>query len=520
MEGQISIAVMFANTAVEIALHLSDATFSAAEMPRRKRRAEDPLEVGDEEARRIENKLFGSDVSANDAGDASHGELSGQEELGPPEDGASEVLQPVWIDPDEEPAAVRLASHARTRKLRRNDAENSVSGSEYVKRLRQQHRRLHPNTHWATLSSSDSKQLQQPLSSILRGTSLSSLSNEEGSHLSAARTPLPSGTLDAVRVRDLNAEEPSNVSLTSVDFHTNAQLALAGGLDRRIRLFHVDGTSNPKIETLKLQEMPVSRARFAGVSHSHVVAAGNRPFLHLADMEQGTVERIANAAPTKGEACPHFALGPSLDASLSSLIAVPGSGGRVKVLSLHTKQRLATLACGGRQAPRPCFGQSDGSLIAGCSDGYVRVFDLRTMRCRSEFSDDGSTGTAAPSSVTSRGGDSLVCIGQPSGVVNMYESPTQKRSKPVASLHNLTTQADVMSLSSCGQMAAVASTQKKDSLRIVHLQSRTVFSNWPTSRTPVHYPMDVAFSPSSGFVTVANARGRALLYRLTHFQSV
>ena len=37
--------------------------------------------------------------------------------------------------------------------------------------------------------------------------------------------------------------------------------------------------------------------------------------------------------------------------------------------------------------------------------------------------------------------------------------------------------------------------------------------------TPLHYVSAVAFSPSSGYISVGNDRGRALLYRLKHYQA-
>ena len=47
----------------------------------------------------------------------------------------------------------------------------------------------------------------------------------------------------------------------------------------------------------------------------------------------------------------------------------------------------------------------------------------------------------------------------------------------------------------------------------VHLPSLTVFSNWPTSRTPLRYVHTFDFSPNSGYLSVGNDRGKALLFR-------
>ena len=66
-------------------------------------------------------------------------------------------------------------------------------------------------------------------------------------------------------------------------------------------------------------------------------------------------------------------------------------------------------------------------------------------------------------------------------------------------------------------LVAAASSLKRNALRLLHVPSRTVFSNWPTSKTPLHYVHSLAFSPSSDMLAVGNARGRVLLYRLKHY---
>lgn len=61
---------------------------------------------------------------------------------------------------------------------------------------------------------------------------------------------------------------------------------------------------------------------------------------------------------------------------------------------------------------------------------------------------------------------------------------------------------------------------EKDALRIVHVESSTVFANWPTSKSPLGHVHCAAFSPGCGFFAVGNAKGRVLLYRLHHYTSV
>ena len=82
---------------------------------------------------------------------------------------------------------------------------------------------------------------------------------------------------------------------------------------------------------------------------------------------------------------------------------------------------------------------------------------------------------------------------------------------------NLTTPIDDLRFNSDASLLLMSSRRKKDSLKLVHTATGTVFANWPTSSTPLHYVTSLDFSPNSGYMAIGNDRGRVLLYRLTHY---
>lgn len=68
------------------------------------------------------------------------------------EDGSKEEEESTlaaWHDSDDERLTISLASESRLRKLRNTEAEDLVSGKEYIRRLRIQFERLHPTPDWA-----------------------------------------------------------------------------------------------------------------------------------------------------------------------------------------------------------------------------------------------------------------------------------------------------------------------------------------------------------------------------------
>ena len=96
----------------------------------------------------------------------------------------------------------------------------------------------------------------------------------------------------------------------------------------------------------------------------------------------------------------------------------------------------------------------------------------------------------------------------------------QRPPTPIKEIMNLTTAVHLMTFNHDGQILSIASKDKKDAVKCVHLPSLTVFSNWPTNRSPIHYPSSLDFSNASGYMAIGNDRGRVLLYRLRHYPSV
>ena len=88
-----------------------------------------------------------------------------------------------------------------------------------------------------------------------------------------------------------------------------------------------------------------------------------------------------------------------------------------------------------------------------------------------------------------------------SGVVNIYDRNKNQGStdvKPLKTLMHLITPVDDLCFNSDSQILSMSSRRKKDSLKMVHLPSFGVFSNWPTLKTPLRYVSAVDFSPNSG----------------------
>ena len=85
------------------------------------------------------------------------------------------------------------------------------------------------------------------------------------------------------------------------------------------------------------------------------------------------------------------------------------------------------------------------------------------------------------------------------------------------SLGNLTTQINNITFNKDTQLLVESSNVKKDQLRLIHLPSLTVFSNWPTSNTPLGKVESVDFSTDGRWLVIGNQRGKLLLYHIKHY---
>lgn len=144
-----------------------------------------------------------------------------------------------WEDSDDERLRISLAGNDRLRKLRVTEAEDVVSGKEYITRLRRQFERLQPAPEWATEAggrsakrrktnrsvtvgdeseddtSSDEdgreedeeeQMSSKPLALLLQNAS--NLTRDEGSEKSKGKRNLRAEVLDIERLKDVGGNQP------------------------------------------------------------------------------------------------------------------------------------------------------------------------------------------------------------------------------------------------------------------------------------------------------------------------
>jgi len=165
-------------------------------------------------------------------------------------------------------------------------------------------------------------------------------------------------------------------------------------------------------------------------------------------------------------------------------------------------------------------GNGEGRELMSLSDkAEVYVWDVAERKCTRRWLDDGGFGSRIMHG--DRGGKYLA-IGANSGFVNVYDADSTSssrgdRPKPLKTIGNLTTSISTLRFNHDSQLLAIASNNKKDQMRMIHLPSLTAFANWPTTNTPLGHVNSIDFSAGSEYLAMGNNRGRVLLYHVKDF---
>ncbi|KIJ58781.1 hypothetical protein HYDPIDRAFT_163119 [Hydnomerulius pinastri MD-312] len=452
---------------------------------------------------------------------------------------------PAWVDPDDATMQVSLSSNNRLRKLRDAPSEDTVGGREYERRLRRQYEQINPTPDWASKARKKLHTKRRRSSVSGSGTEgededaedivpdlLASTGGISGGKKVKVLSP---GIISIERLRDANQGAPSEGEIKSLQFHPSPQIPvlLTASADRRLRLFHIDGLTNPHAQTLHVPSLPLTNATFHPTG-SQILLTGPRPFFYTYDLQTGASHRsprglwgttFSSSSSSAGggdagsmEIC---AFNPEGD-----VLAVAGRRGCIHLVDWRSgaAQVVGSLkANAGIKSlwwSRAAAGAgAGGELMSLTENSQVYVWNVGARKCVKRWQDEGGFGSRI------MGGDQqgrYLSIGSNTGLVNVYGaestvSPETSKPKPLKTISNLTTNISCLRYNSDSQLLAIASNVKKDQMRLIHLPSLTAFGNWPTTNTPLGHVTSIDFSTGSEYLAIGNNRGRVLLYNLREF---
>lgn len=474
-----------------------------------------------------------------------------------------------WEDSDDERMMVSLASAPRLRKLRTTAEEDVVNGKEYSKRLRRQFELLNPPPEWAqhaldmpatkkrrlsTNADSQDEDSQDemdldgnlpsvaPLAKLLQDAE--SLIRRSGSGTGKKRKLRPE-VIGIQRLRDVPGIQPS--AITSISFHSQLPLLLSSGPSSTLYLHHIAPSPpapspNPLLSSMHIRRTSLSTTAFHP-NDDRIFLSARRRYFHIWDLNTGRVEKISRIYGQQHEqrSMERFKISP--DGKIMALLgSAKKGGGVINILSASTLQWVSQVRIESRGGIADfCWWRDSRGLCIAGKNGEVTEWSVTEQRIVARWQDEGAVGTTTLAlggqhefGKSAIGTDRWIAIGSTSGITNIYDRrawlahpqagadqvvPSQP--KPTRVFDQLTTPTSNLVFSPDGQLLVMSSRWKRDSLRLIHLPSCTVYRNWPTGQTALGRITGVAFAAGEvmgddlhSVLAVANEQGKIRLWEI------
>lgn len=322
---------------------------------------------------------------------------------------------------------------------------------------------------------------------------------------------LSRGILEFQRCIDANKELPSR-RMEACEFHKGAQISLTAGEDCRLNLFQVDGKLNSKLHSFFTEKFPIRCAHFLESGKEIVMTSGLRYFYSY-DLISGKIVKFPCIRGTSENKTQKFHVSPD-----GKHLIFQSRRGHLHLVSTLTKELVKTVKVNGG-VHDIAFRKQGQEFLAFGEEGTVTIWDIRNKGCFHSFTDDGCTvGTALAVSPNGK----YVACGSRSGIVNVYDEScmTNDNPTPVKSVKNLQNSTYSLQFNSTSEMLAMASAECDNAVRLLHVPSMSVFTNFPGPENRfLRKVFKVDFSPNSGYLMLGNVSGRAFLFRMQHYKS-
>ncbi|EJW85541.1 hypothetical protein WUBG_03549 [Wuchereria bancrofti] len=483
-------------------------------MVRQKRRTEDR-----EEEDQLAKKLFGSSAGFPD-GFEDNGDDDDKVE-GMFEEEIEVSKKPVWQDEDDivEEAVVEVPLHHRRMQIKRvADALNQkLTPKEYEGRLRQLF--CHSSgaaPAWSQSSfcgkkktqhaESDDDDLQDALREITTFT---------GKCVTGSRS-LTKSVISVKRMNNITrGHRFGKKPMRALQFHPTRKVLMCAGENGLLSLFEVGlpETEEAFLQSIHFKALPITSASFTADGSKIIVGSKKKKSLFCYDLMDAKVMQMRTPYGTEMTKMHMGRFSLSSDGKYIAVLAY----NEVHILTSVSSEYIGVLTTSAKIASVQFFPNDSSTIFTLGENGQVLIWNIRKLKEQQAFYDEGSVkGTVIR---ISENGQYIAC-GSNTGIVNLYDSADVLKNslpRPVKALDNLTTSIDCMAFNSDSQILSVSSSVKNNSIRLMHVGSRTVYTNFPPRAVSLGKVTVTDFSPKSAYMGVGDDRGFLSLFRLSHF---
>lgn len=410
------------------------------------------------------------------------------------------VKESVWTDPDDDiTAAVGLSN--TTMYPKRITAESKFKSFQKDKFTS-----LYKRPKWA-----DGAVSKNESDSDEDGDSLSNFAGK----LIAKKNTLSRGTLMFNKCTALNADFSRSHGYCSMQFHPKYEIGIVS--DRKsVDFFKLEDrgkqSENRLIKSYDFNGRHIEMIRVTSDGRELIIGMTYPDSnTYSIDMTTGQTSSFSLTRGSERIGMRGMCLSPD-----GLLIACCCENGRIFVMDAKVKEFIRSMKMND-DVKCICFSADSRHLFSHGMGGQVYIWDVKQERLVNKFYDEGAvTGTALSASPNGQ----FLAAGSESGVVNVYDVKTCEREdvpKPLKSLMNLTTEISSISFNHSSELFSFCSRLKQNAVRLAHVPSRSVYSNFPYQEEHYGRVAEMNFSPSSGFAGMATNQRSVNLFRVCHF---
>jgi U3 small nucleolar RNA-associated protein 18 len=321
---------------------------------------------------------------------------------------------------------------------------------------------------------------------------------------------LPRGQINFKRMKNINRTTHKEGRITALEFHPKSTVGIVAGFRGVVSLFAIDGRENKKIHNMYYEKFYIHSCKLTNDGEEMIIGGELKDF-HTYNLMTGYKQRTK--LPRGVKHLKFFEISPC-----GKFMAVIGDYGDVHLLHTVTKELLCTMK---QENPSTSlkFSIDSNEIYSHSDDNEVTIFDIRTHRIKHRFVDDGCVnGTTL--AISSNG--KFLAAGSRQGFVNIYNREdvcASKYPKPLKAFSNLTSEITDLKFNHTSELLAMCSIYGKNAIRLAHVQSATVYSNFPPNMEELGKTTVVNFSPESAYLGVGTLKCDAALYRLRHFNN-
>lgn len=328
------------------------------------------------------------------------------------------------------------------------------------------------------------------------------------------RNQIPSDILAVCKLPDINAGHRIVGPITALCMHPNERWVLASGCNQQAFIFSSDQIRRQVLFSIKIPDFKIVDACFVD-SGRKVLLLGNHENLMIWSLLDQKIEtfifpghRDQKWTSLKASPCHRF-------------LALSGDGCRIAIFDTSSLLLRKVLKTNSRNIVTTFSG--DGSfLFSAGTESRVYIWETRCFDCLRIFTDDAGTQiTCLSSSLNCQ----FLAVGANTGILNLYEISSvmeahESKVKPFKCFENLITKITSIEFHPSSELLAYSSPDKYGALRIIHIPSRRVYSNWPKEKTPIFHSHRIQFDHDGALFYVGNEKGIVTSYGLIHYMSL